>query len=153
MAENSEKKRPVGRPTKYDPALCEKVIELGKLGKSRAQIASELDIGWRNLQNWEGAHEEFRAALEESRIHAMAHWETLAQTYAIEMPQAPKLNAGLYKISMAARFPEFYRDNAKLELTGKNDGPLQIDVMHDFSQNLINDLLAVRQRDAEAGDS
>jgi hypothetical protein len=33
-------KRPVGRPSLYDPAYCDKVIELGRIGKSVEQIAS-----------------------------------------------------------------------------------------------------------------
>jgi hypothetical protein len=46
MTETTEK-RPVGRPTLYDPALCEKVVELGKLGKSVEQIAYNLNLSER----------------------------------------------------------------------------------------------------------
>lgn len=143
----------LGRPTKYDPALCEKIEPLGKLGKSRWQIASELGITPSNLRNWEEVHEDFRAALELARLDALAYWEQLAEMHIIETPGAPRLNTGLWSRSMAARFPNEYRENSKVEVTGKNDGAIQIDVMHDFSQDLINDLLAVRQQDAEAGDS
>ena len=34
-------KRGRGRPTTYDPAMCERVIELGEEGKSKAQIAQQ----------------------------------------------------------------------------------------------------------------
>jgi hypothetical protein len=54
---------------------------------------------------------------------------------------------------MAARFPEQYRENSKLEVTGKNDGPVQVDVVHDFSQALLDDLLATRQADAKPSKS
>jgi hypothetical protein len=37
-------KRGRGRPTTYDPAYCERVIETGEEGKSKAQIASTLRI-------------------------------------------------------------------------------------------------------------
>lgn len=153
MTENSEKKRPVGRPTKYDPALCAQIEPLGKLGKSRWQIASALGITPSNLRNWEEVHDDFRQALEIARLDALSYWEQLAETHIIETPGAPRLNTGLWSRSMAARFPNEYRENSKVEVTGKNDGAIQVDVMHDFSQDLINDLLAVRQRDAEAGDS
>jgi len=141
----------LGRPSKYDPALCDQVVELGRLGLSRYQICSRLDIGWRNLQNWEGAHDDFRAALEESRIHALNHWEQLAQTYLIETPGSAKLNTGLWSRSMSARFPREYRENTKHEIVGKDDGAVQVDVVHDFSQALLNDLLSLRQDDAESG--
>jgi hypothetical protein len=139
-----------GRPTRYDPAMCEQVIELGAQGKSRTQISAELDIHPRLLAHWEEAHEDFRHALELSRVKAMAHWEMLAATHLIEIPGGPKVNTGLWSRSMAARFPEHYRENSKVEVTGKNDGAIQVDVVHDFAQELVQDLLASRQDDAES---
>lgn len=50
---------------------------------------------------------------------------------------------------MAARFPEQYRENSKVEVTGKDGGAIEVDVVHDFSQDLLNDLLATRQSDAD----
>jgi transposase len=140
----------LGRPTTYDPAYCDQIVALGKEGLSRWQIASKLNIGWRNLQNWEGAHDDFRAALEEARLDALAYWEDLAHDHIREAPGGIKLNTGLWSRSMAARFPEQYRENSKVEVTGKNDGPIEVDMIHDFSQNLLDDLLATRQSDAKS---
>jgi len=142
----------LGRPTKYDPAYCERVIELGKQGKSRWQIASELGITPTNLANWEIAHEDFQRALSIARLDALAYWEEMAHLHMIETPGGPKLNTGLWSRSMAARFPEQYRENSKVELTGKNDGPVQVEHTHDFTGELLNELLAVRQSDAESRD-
>jgi hypothetical protein len=50
---------------------------------------------------------------------------------------------------MAARFPQKWRDNSKMEVVGKDNGAIQVDVVHDFSQGLLNDLLATRQDDAD----
>ena len=149
---NASDKKPKkrGRPTRYDPAMCEQVIELGGDGKSRTQIAAELDIHPRLLAHWEEAHEDFRHALELSRVKAMAHWEMLAQTHMIEIPGGPKVNTGLWSRSMAARFPEHYRENSKVEVVGKNDGAIQVDVIHDLSKDLITDLLSIRQEDADS---
>lgn len=130
--------------------MCEQVIELGDDGKSRTQIAAELDIHPRLLAHWEEAHEDFRHALELSRVKSMAHWEMLAQTHMIEIPGGPKVNTGLWSRSMAARFPEHYRENSKVEVVGKNDGAIQVDVIHDLSKDLITDLLAIRQEDADS---
>ena len=52
---------------------------------------------------------------------------------------------------MAARFPEQYRENSKVEVTGKDNGPVQVEHTHDFTGELLNELLAVRQSDAERG--
>jgi hypothetical protein len=142
----------IGRPTKYDPALCEKVVELGKLGKSRWAIASELGITPNNLKEWEAVHEDFRAALAISRQDSLAYWEALAENHMIEFPGGPKINTGLWSRSMAARFPEQYRENSKVELTGKNDGPIEVDHVHDFTGELLNELLAMRQANAKPSD-
>ena len=34
----------VGRPTLFDPSYCDKVVELGALGKSVEQISSVLGV-------------------------------------------------------------------------------------------------------------
>lgn len=139
----------LGRPSKYDPAYCDQVVALGKEGLSRWQICSRLDIGLHNMIAWEGAHEEFRQSLEEARLHALSYWEDLAHDHIREAPGGVKLNTGLWSRSMAARFPEQYRENSKVEVTGKNDGPIEVDMIHDFSQSLLDDLLATRQADAK----
>jgi hypothetical protein len=148
---DTPKKR--GRPSKYDPALCALIEPLGKQGKSRWQIASELGIPPQNLVNWEHAHEDFRLALSNARLDSLKYWEDLAHQHIIENPGGPKLNTGLWSRSMAARFPAEYRENSKVEVTGKNGGAIEVDVVHNFAQELMNELLAVRQSDAESGDS
>lgn len=141
----------LGRPTKYDPAYCEQVVELGKQGLSKHQIASELGVTFNNLREWAGAHPDFQAAMDLAVQYSMAHWETLAHTHLIENPGGPRLNTGLWSRSMAARFPEQYRENSKVEVTGKDSGPVQVEHTHDFTGELLNELLAVRQADAERG--
>ncbi len=39
----------------------------------------------------------------------------------------------------------------QMQTTGKNDGPIEVDHMHDFTGHLLTELLAVRQSDAESG--
>jgi anaerobic glycerol-3-phosphate dehydrogenase len=146
-------KRPVGRPTKYDPALCDKIADMGKEGLSRHQIGSRLGLHPANIGDWEKVHEEFRSALQQAKQHALEYWETLAQNHMIENPGGPRINTGLWSRSMAARFPNEYRENNKVEVVGKNDGAIQVDVVHDFAKDLVADLLAARQSDAESSDS
>jgi len=146
-------KRPIGRPTKYNPALCDKIADMGKEGLSRHQIGSRLGLHPTNISDWEAVHEEFRNALKEAKQHALDYWETLAQNHMIENPGGPRINTGLWSRSMAARFPNEYRENNKVEVVGKNDGAIQVDVIHDFAKDLVADLLAARQADAESGNS
>jgi len=123
MTETQEK-RPVGRPSLYDPAYCEQVIELGGKGKSIEQIGAILGIGTRTLFTWRDEHEEFRHALELAKELEQAWWEDMAQAYMVEEKESAKLNTGLWSRSMAARFPKKYRESVKQEITGAEGAPL-----------------------------
>jgi transposase len=116
--------RPVGRPSKYDPDYCERVIALGKLGKSIEQIACELNVGTRTIYEWRDVHEDFSRALEMAKEFEQNWWETIAQTHMIEEKDCAKLNASIWSRSMAARFPKKYRESTKTEITGADGQPL-----------------------------
>jgi len=120
----TEVKRPVGRPSTYDPAYCEQVIELGKLGKSVEQISATLGFSLRVLYDWRDKHEEFLHAMEYAKELEQAWWEDQAHAYMVETKEGPKLNASLWSRSMAARFPKKYREQTKTEITGADGAPL-----------------------------
>ena len=117
-------KRPVGRPSLYDPAYCDKVIELGRIGKSVEQIASILDVSLRTMYSWRDAHEEFLHALDDAKTYEQAWWEEQAAAYMVENKESDRLNASLWSRSMAARFPKKYRESTKTEITGADGAPL-----------------------------
>lgn len=121
-----EVKQPVGRPTSYDPSFCDKVIELGKLGKSFEQMAMQLNVSYRTLCRWRKEHEEFCHALEEAQAYEQAWWEEMAQSYMVEEKDAAKLNQGLWSRSMAARFPRKYSDRLKQEISGVDGQDLKM---------------------------
>lgn len=54
----------VGRPTKYDPKFCQKVIAWGKKGMAPVQWAAELMVSKQVLIDWCKAHPEFLDAYE-----------------------------------------------------------------------------------------
>lgn len=113
--------RPIGRPTDYDPAFCQRVIELGAEGYSRAELASALSCSRQTLANWEGEHPDFLDALKRAKDEALAWWEGQARQ-GIHM--GSDFNANLWAKSMNGRFPaEPYRD--RVQVTGSNDGPVQ----------------------------
>ena len=115
---------PVGRPSEYDPSYCEKVIELGKKGKSFEQIAMQLNVSYRTLCRWRDSVPEFCHALEEAKACEQSWWEEMAQSYMVEVKDGERLNASLWSRSMAARFPKKYSERVKQEITGENGAPL-----------------------------
>ena len=119
-----EVKRHVGRPSKYDSAYCEQVIELGKIGKSTEAIGAILGVGTKTLYNWRDQFPEFLHALELAKEFELQWWEDIAQTHMIENKESDKINATIWSRSMAARFPKKYRESVKQEITGENGAPL-----------------------------
>ena len=122
----------MGRPTKFKPEYCKKVIELGKLGKSFEQMAAQMDVGYRTLCRWRETHEDFCHALDEAQALAQNWWEEQAQAYMVENKESDKLNASLWSRSMAARFPKKYRESTKTEITGENGAPLLTSIQVSF---------------------
>ena len=119
-----EVKRPVGRPSLYDPALCDQVIELGSQGKSIEQIAAKLGVSTRVMFDWKDRHPEFMHALDQAKELELDWWESIAQNMMVEEKDAAKLNSSIWSRSMAARFPKKYRESTKTEITGENGAPL-----------------------------
>ena len=122
MTETTEK-RPVGRPTLYDPKYCEEVIALGKIGKSVEAIGAILGVGTKTLYNWRDQHEDFLHALDMAKEFELQWWEDIAQTHMIENKESDKINASIWSRSMAARFPKKYREQVKQEITGADGAP------------------------------
>lgn len=125
-------KRPVGRPSLYDPAYCEKVIELGKLGKSTEAIGAMLGVGTATLYRWRDEHSEFREALDLAKDFELYWWEEQAQLHMLENKESDRLNASLWSRSMAARFPKKYRESVKQEITGADGAPLLTGIQVSF---------------------
>jgi len=117
-------KRPVGRPSLYDPAYCEQVIELGKIGKSVEAIGAILGVGTKTLYNWRDENPEFLHALELAKEFELQWWEDIAQMHMIENRESDKINASIWSRSMAARFPKKYRERTTTEITGADGAPL-----------------------------
>jgi hypothetical protein len=130
---------PVGRPSTYDPSYCDKVRELGKLGKSFEQMSAQLNVSYRTLCNWRDEHEEFFHALEDAHALSQSWWEEMAQAYMLEHKDGERLNASLWSRSMAARFPKNYSDRVKQEISGPNGSPLKTGFVLTFEEPNGND--------------
>lgn len=133
MSEIAEK-RPVGRPSLYDPAYIDQVIELGKIGKSTEAIGATLGVGTATLYRWRDEFPEFREALDTAKEYELLWWEDIAQTHMIENRESDKINASIWSRSMAARFPKKYRESTKTEITGADGAPLISGIQVTFVQ-------------------
>lgn len=118
----------MARPTDYKPEYCDQVIEWGRMGKSLTWMASRLDISRETIYDWVKTKPEFSDAITRAKAHAQAHWEDLGEVGL----STQGFNASVYTKSMAARFPEDWRDNKAVELTGANGGAVQTAMTVEF---------------------
>ena len=117
-----------GRPNKYKPEYCERVIELGRLGMSVVEMAADIGVGKTTLERWREAHEEFRCALDDARDFAQAWWESQGRVNLIMPKDSGQFQGSVWSRSMAARFPKGWRENKGVELTGKDGADLNLSV-------------------------
>lgn len=122
MAEVKEK-RPVGRPSKYKPEYCEKVIELAKKGYGWAQYAAEFEIDRTTLFDWRDQHPDFSTALTRAKVLEQAWWEEQAHKGMF----ADKFNALVWKTSVQARFRDDYTERKETTVTGADGGAIKIE--------------------------
>jgi hypothetical protein len=135
---------PPGRPSDYDPEYCTKVLDLGKKGKSRVEIAYELDVGTTTLQRWEAAHEDFRVAMARAKEAEQVWWERKGRRNL----QAQHFQASMWSRSMAARFPNDWREKLAHVGGAKDDEPIRQEITLDadaFTRRILG--AASRSRD------
>jgi len=118
-----KEKRPVGRPTKYKPEYCERVIALGKEGYSYAEIAADLEIDKASLYDWAASHEDFSTALRAAKTYEQAWFEREARANM----KNRDFNANLWYRSAASRFREDYTERKETAVTGANGGAIQVE--------------------------
>jgi len=123
MNEAAKVKRPVGRPSKYKPEYCERVIALGKEGYSHAELAADLEVDKASLYDWAAAHEEFSTALRAAKTYEQAWFEREARSNM----KNRDFNANLWYRSAASRFREDYTERKETQLTGANGGAVQVE--------------------------
>ena len=120
-------KRPIGRPSTYDPTYCERVLSLAEDGRSEAEIAKALGVPRTTMRSWGDQHPEFSSALAHARDLSLAWWEEQGRR---GINRGSEFNASLYAKCVAGRFPdEPYRE--RVQFTGRNDGPIEFSSLTD----------------------
>ena len=62
--------KPLGRPSAFNAALCEKMISLYKSGKTDAEVAEIIGVCVRTIHIWKGKHPDFLHSLKEAKAIA-----------------------------------------------------------------------------------
>lgn len=121
---------PAGRPSKYDPAFCDKVISLGREGAGKCEMAAELGITYNSFETYQDQHPEFLQAVKEALRISQAWWEK--QGRKATFGDIPGFNATSYIFNMKNRFKDDWRDKVEQENTG------QTEVVHRIVQEVVD---------------
>jgi hypothetical protein len=113
-----------GRPTDYRPEFCERVIELGKEGYSKAMIAHDLDVTRNTLDNWAAVNPEFLSAIHDARDAALGWWELQGH----KGIWSREFNANAYRLQVTNRFPDDWKDKQTTEHSNPDGSALALTV-------------------------
>lgn len=108
-----------GRPSKYDPAYCEAIVEHMSQGASATSFAAAIGVSRSTITEWASAHPEFSAAVTRGKAVCAAWWERLARSNAM----TGKGNATLTVFGLKNMAPEDWAD--RIEHTGAGGGAIE----------------------------
>lgn len=109
----------MARPTDYDPAYCDTVIELGKNGASKAEMAAEIGCARSTFALWEGAHPEFSEAVKDAVSWSQAWWEK--QGRIATFGGVGGFNSTAFIFNMKNRFPSDWKDKQEVDQNVKGE--------------------------------
>ena len=144
------KKSNAGRPTKYKPEMCKKVIEFGKQGMSKCAIGVRLDISHDTFCRWQKENTKFSEAVKEAMRHSQAWWEEKGRE--ATFGGVDGFNATSYIFNMKNRFRDEWNDTVKAEVTGKDGDAIKHETTLDVS-GLPTDVLSAIMQARDATDA
>lgn len=112
---------PAGRPSKYNQAYCNEVIECLAQGHSVTAFAGQIGIARSTVFKWAEEHPEFSDALKVGQAKATAFWERVLAKVASEGGG----NATAAIFGLKNRAADDWSDKTVTEHTGKGGGPIQ----------------------------
>lgn len=127
---------PGGRPTKYDPAYCEQVVEHMKDGASLTSFAAEIGVARSTINEWIDQNLEFSEAVKRGKARCAAWWEALGRKNA----ENGGGNATLVIFGLKNMAGEDWRERAQVEHSGPNGGAIPIEESVRSPRNLAREI-------------
>lgn len=106
---------PGGRPTDYDPAYCDQVIEFLRDGYSVAAFAGHIGKAASTVELWRKVHPEFSDAVKIGQAGAVLWWENRARAVA----RGEDGNPTAVIFGLKNRAPDQWRDKTEQEVSGQ----------------------------------
>lgn len=121
----------MGRPSKFTESMCDRVIELGKTGAGRAEMASDIGISRETWNDWLDKesprfNEAFSDAVKVALYESQAWWERKGREATFD---SKDFSATSYIFQMKNRFKDDWADRTEHRHAGPNgeDLPAALD--------------------------
>ena len=115
---------------KFDPKMCDVIIEMGKEGASQKMMWSQLCISKTTAETWKKNHPEFLEALEIALVHAQSYWETQL----LANVENKNFNSRLVEIALRGQFQQDYRESRDTKIDVKAE--IKVDYQKEIAELL-----------------
>ena len=123
------------KKSKYDPAMCQTMVELGKEGASQKIIWSALGISKATAAAYKEKYPEFAEALDLALVHSQAYWERMM----LANVDNKNFNTRMVEIAVRGQFSDTYKENREIKSTVKQE------VVVDFSKEVSDLIKALKE--------
>lgn len=114
-------KNPIGPPIKYDPAMCEKIIELMKDGLCITEVAYELNIARSTIYVWMETYPELSDAIKIGKEFEEGNWRKHGRTNLYNK----EFNSTLWYMNMKNRFGWKDKQEHQMDITARQEDVLK----------------------------
>lgn len=113
---DAEQRHPGGRPSKYEPEYCDRIVSFMDDGYSIASFAAEIGVARSTINKWAENYPEFSEALSRAQARRARWWEDRLRTIARDGGGPGASTAAIFGIKNAAG--EDYREKQEIEHSG-----------------------------------
>lgn len=100
-----------GRPSKYDPAYCQQLVEVMSQGYSLTAFASQIEVSRSTIGVWAQKHDDFSQAIGKGKAACAFWWETALRNAALT--GRGNVTAAIFGLKNMA--PDEWRDKQAVE--------------------------------------
>lgn len=122
-SETEPKKEGRGRPTKYDPAYCEQIVEFCRQGYSITAFAAHIGVCRDTISEWVSTHPDFSVAVSRAKAIRLLFWEGAALKVA--MKGGGPGTSTMIIFGLKNMGGDEWTDTTKTELSGPGGGPIK----------------------------
>lgn len=125
-----------GRPSEYDPAYCEDVIEHMAQGASLTSFAASVGVDRKTIYNWQKAHPDFLLACARAQAACAAWWEQANRLLAI----TGMGNQGAIAFGLKNMAHEDWKDKVEQHITGSVEHTLSREQLEERIRAKLSEL-------------